>query len=295
MTDKDTFFSKKRTLRCRGKLLNLDGPKAMGILNLTPDSFYSTSRKNSIQNAIQHAERILVEGADFIDIGAYSSRPGAEDISNKEELGRLIPVVGQIKEKFPDAILSIDTFRAGIAAYMIEKFNIDMVNDISAGNLDPEMYDVISEYQVPYIMMHMKGTPQTMQSVATYEDVTKEVMMFFAEKLHQLNDKKIHDIIIDPGFGFGKTIGHNFELLRNLHHFAMVGLPLLVGLSRKSMVYKTLNETPETALPGTIALQTVALEKGADILRVHDVREAKDAIRMVQKLYEPHYQGGNAQ
>lgn len=292
MLVKDTFFSKKRTLNFRGTLLNLTEPKVMGILNITPDSFYAGSRKPSVKDAVQQAFKMIADGADIIDIGAYSSRPGAEDISENAELNRLLPVVEEIRSLQPEIRISIDTFRSRIAAKMIDECKADMINDISAGDLDPQMHEVIQSYQVPYVMMHMKGTPQTMQKLAGYKNVTAEVMMYFAVKVDHCKKSGIHDVVLDPGFGFGKTIEHNFELLNNLKNFNIFELPVLVGLSRKSMIYKTLDQTPDEALAGSIVLNTVALQNGASFLRVHDVKEAKETIKLMTKLKSHMPEGG---
>ena len=286
MSVKDTFFSKKQTLNFRGKLMNLVDPKIMGIVNVTPDSFYAGSRRPSKNEAIAQVDKILNEGADIVDIGGYSSRPGAEDISENEELRRLEPVIEQVRIKYPDAIISVDTFRSGVARKMLNDYNADMINDISAGDLDPEMIHVIAEYQVPYVMMHMKGTPQTMQKHTGYNNVVKEVMLYFAKKVDQCKKIGIHDVILDPGFGFGKTIEQNFQLMRQLKNFEIFELPLLVGISRKSMIYKITGQTPEEAITGTTVLHTFALQNGARLLRVHDVKECRETIQMMKKYNE---------
>jgi dihydropteroate synthase len=291
MPVKDTFFSKKLTLNIKGRLFFLNEPKIMGVLNVTPDSFYTSSRKSSSRQALAHADHLISAGADIIDIGAYSSRPGADDITEKEELERIIPVVGNIREKYPNAIISIDTFRSGIARPLAEKYHVDMINDISAGDLDPEMLPFIADYQLPFVMMHMKGTPQTMQQQAVYNDVIKEIMIYFAEKVNICKETGIHDVVLDPGFGFGKTIAQNFEILKNLKKFEMFELPVLVGLSRKSMVYKTLNQSPEEALTGTVVLNALALQNGANILRVHDVVEARNTIMMMKRYLQTENEG----
>lgn len=281
---KDTFFVKKHLINCRGRYLDLASPKIMGILNLTPDSFYDGGKYRTLTEIIAHVDNMIEEGADIIDIGAYSSRPGAKHITEKEELARLEHVVESIRTNYPEQILSVDTFRSGIAKKVIKELEIDMINDISAGNLDSKMYDVIAEAQVPYIVMHMPGDPQTMQQRTSYSDLLKDILSFMGEKISLLRSKGIHDIIIDPGIGFGKTIDQNYELLANLQVFEMLEEPLLVGISRKSMIYRTLNISPEEALNGTTALHMHALLAGANILRVHDVKEARQTTELFLKL-----------
>nr|WP_183575717.1 dihydropteroate synthase [Mucilaginibacter sp. X5P1] len=251
----------------------------MGIINLTPDSFYADSRKQDTGSALQQAEKMLTDGATFLDIGAYSSRPGAEDISIQEELDRLLPVVEAIVKAFPDAVLSIDTFRAGVAEAAI-KAGAHIINDIGGGGLDADMFATIARLQVPYILMHMKGTPQNMNQLAQYEDVFNEVYDYFTDKYHQLKQLGVKDVILDPGFGFAKKTEHSYTLMNRLQDFNVLQLPLLVGISRKNMIYKTLGITAAEALNGTTALNTIALTKGANILRVHDVKEAVEAVRI---------------
>jgi len=231
-------------------------------------------------------EELVSEGATFIDIGAYSSRPGAQHLTEKEEYNRLKPVVTRIRKKFPETILSVDTFRAGIAREMVREYGVDMINDISAGSMDGEMFDTVAELHVPYIIMHMKGTPANMQDNPTYENVTREILHYFSEKIHALTLLGVADIIVDPGFGFGKTLDHNYELLANLDSFNMMELPVMAGLSRKSMIYKFFDTTSDKALNGTTVLHTIALLKGVDILRVHDVKEAMETIALVEKVRE---------
>ncbi len=283
MRPKDTFFSRKQTINCRGKVVKLDSPLIMGIVNITPDSFYGGSRATSHEAVVEQVSKKINEGADIIDFGAYSSRPGAEHISEKEELERLISTLGPVRKQFPDILISVDTFRSGVAQKMVEDYQVDIINDISAGNMDPEMFGTIAKLQVPYILMHMKGTPQNMQKNASYENLLKEVFLFLSEKIKELSRLGVNDVIIDPGFGFGKTIEHNFQILRALNDFRIFELPILAGLSRKSMIYKTLDSDPEHALTGTIALNTLALENGANILRVHDVKEAKETLQLFLK------------
>lgn len=277
------FFESKQSLNIKGRLIDLSSPKVMGILNITPDSFYSNSRTKTIDEALNKAARFLNEGATFIDIGGYSSRPGAKDISVDEETDRLIPVVESLTKTFPEAIISIDTFRAKVAEETIA-VGAHIVNDISAGNLDEQMFETVAKLQVPYIMMHMQGTPQNMQQNPTYNNVLLEVIDNLSKRVAALKALHVHDVIIDPGFGFGKTIGHNYELLRQMEAFKIFKLPVLAGFSRKGMIYKTLGITATEALNGTSVLNTIALQKGAGILRVHDVKEAIECVRLVEKL-----------
>jgi len=284
MEPKDTFFSKKRSIKCRGEIIDLSEPKIMGILNVTPDSFFDGGRLKTLEDIKNHVSEMIIEGFDILDIGAYSSRPGAEMVTEKEELNRLIPVLELIKKQFPDIIISVDTFRSGIAKHVVKIFNVDIINDISSGDMDKEMFQTIAELNVPYIMMHMKGTPQTMHQNPEYKNVVKEIMDYFSLKVRQLKLLGVSDIIIDPGFGFGKTIEHNYQLLNHLKDFRIFELPVLVGLSRKSMIFKALNTTPEESLNGTSVLNTLALVGGANILRVHDIKEAKETIKLVNKF-----------
>jgi len=282
---KDTFLNRKVTLNLKGRLLDLSSPQVMGILNLTPDSFYGNSRIGSIDAALKRAEQCLEEGASFIDIGAYSSRPGADEVTPEEELKRIIPAVTEISKRFPEASLSIDTFRARVAKESIEA-GAHVINDISGGELDVDMFETAASLNVPYILMHMKGDPKTMQKNPVYENIGLEVVDYFAEKVNRLKQLGVHDIILDPGFGFAKTVSHNYQLLNQMGHLDLFGLPVLVGFSRKSMIYKLLGTTPEEALNGTTILNTLALQKGASILRVHDVRAAAECIRLVEKMQE---------
>lgn len=286
MNSKDTFFSKKRTLNIRGSLFDLSKPVVMGVLNITPDSFYDGGRYQRNDNILKRVEELVSEGAVFIDIGAHSSRPGARQLPEKEEYNRLKPVVERIRKKFPETILSVDTFRARIAREMVREYGVDMINDVSAGSMDDEMFNTIAELHVPYIIMHMKGNPESMQDNPVYENVSREVLYYFSEKIAALTRLGVADIIVDPGFGFGKTLDHNYELLANLDAFNILELPVMVGLSRKSMIYKFFGTTPGEALNGTTVLHTIALLKGVDILRVHDVKEAMEAIALVEKLKE---------
>ncbi|WP_375253422.1 dihydropteroate synthase [Dokdonia donghaensis] len=271
------------TINCNGKLIDLTTPKVMGILNLTPDSFYDGGKYGDIDAAISQVEVMLSDGATFIDVGAYSSRPGATDISVEEEERRLIPVVRQLVTTFPEIVISVDTFRASVAKKAIEA-GAAIVNDISAGMLDDDMMAVVGALQVPYIMMHMRGTPQTMKQLTTYDNLLKEVMYYFSERVAVAKSHKINDLVIDPGFGFAKTTAQSFELLNNLDLFKAFEMPVLAGVSRKSMIYKTLDVTADNALNGTTVLNTVAISKGARILRVHDVKEAMEVISLSNAL-----------
>lgn len=269
-------------INCKGTLIDLTRPKVMGILNITPDSFYDGGRYNSEAEILSRVDTMLSEGATFIDIGAYSSRPNADHISENEEISRLIPIVELLVKNFPDIILSIDTFRNQVAKEAILAGG-SLINDISAGGLDDQMFKTIAELQVPYILMHMQGNPQTMQSNTDYEDLLKDMIHYFSEKLVQLRQLGVNDLIIDPGFGFSKTLEQNFELLQKLGLLKTFKLPLLAGLSRKSMLYKTLNIDAENALNATTAAHMIALTNGAQILRVHDVKEAQEAILIFEK------------
>ena len=275
-----------KALNCKGRLLPLDQPVVMGILNITPDSFYAGSRKQTEAEIAARAEAILQEGGTIIDIGGYSSRPGAAEVSEEEEMARLETALRVLNLEFPDAVLSVDTFRSAIARRCVEEFGVAIVNDISGGELDKDMFRTIADLRVPYVMMHMRGTPQTMQQHTQYEHLTADILQWFAAKLETLYQMGANDVIIDPGFGFSKTLEQNYELMRHLSDFRIFGLPLLVGISRKSMIYKLLGGTPTESLNGTSVLNTYALLNGADILRVHDVREAVEAIRLVEQVKE---------
>ena len=269
------------TLNCKGQLLVIDKPMVMGIVNVTPDSFYSGSRQQASENILQTVQKMLDDGASIIDIGGQSTRPGSNYISADEEADRVIPAIEQVIKSIPGAIISIDTFHSKVAKWAVNA-GAKMVNDISAGSMDSDMISTVAELHVPYIIMHMKGTPQTMQQSPNYNNVSVEVLDFLIAKKEACRAAGIHDIIIDPGFGFGKTITHNFTLLKQLEVFKMLKVPILAGLSRKGMVYKTLGATAEDALNGTTALNTIALLNGANILRVHDVKEAMECIKLVQ-------------
>jgi dihydropteroate synthase len=271
------------TLNCNGQLIALDTPKVMGILNVTPDSFYDGGRFKDEKSILIQVEKLLNEGASFIDIGAYSSRPGADFVTEDEELKRLIPVVTLVHNSFPECLISIDSFRSNIIRTAIEA-GAALVNDISGGQLDPLMFETVGALQVPYIMMHMRGTPQNMQQMTDYADVTKAVFTYFSERIQLAKKHHIKDIILDLGFGFSKTKDQNFELLALLDYFTNLHHPILAGVSRKSMIYKTLNTTANKALNGTTALHMVALQKGAKILRVHDVKEAMECIKLNEAL-----------
>ena len=270
------------TLNCRGRLLVIDKPLVMGIINVTPDSFYTNSRVSGDQ-ILKRTEQMLIEGADIIDIGGQSTRPGSKKISKEEELMRVIEPVRLIHKNFPETIISIDTFYADVARKSVEA-GASIINDISAGKMDDAMIPTVASLKAPYVLMHMKGTPENMQHEPIYEDVTKEVLDFFIHEIKKLQQAGIQDIIIDPGFGFGKTINHNFELLRNLPVFKITDRPLMIGLSRKSTIYKTLGITAEESLNGTTVLNTIGLMNGCHILRVHDVNEAKEAVKLVEML-----------
>ncbi len=276
---KDTFFRKKETINAGGKLIDLSTPKVMGIINLTPDSFYAGSRKPLLNDALQQASKMLADGAAFLDIGAYSSRPGAKDITEQEEMDRLLPVVELLSANYPQAVLSVDTFRSKVAESAVNA-GAQIINDISGGQLDENMFDTVARLQVPYILMHMKGNPQTMNRHARYKDIFAEVLDYFAEKCHQLRQLGVHDIIIDPGFGFAKMPDQSYTLLSRLQEFNVLQLPILAGVSRKRMVYSVTGGTADDALNGTTALNTIALTHGANILRVHDVKEAVEAVKI---------------
>lgn len=267
------------TINCKGNLIDLATPKVMGILNITPNSFYDGGKFQEETVILNQVEKMVNEGATFIDIGAYSSKPNADFVSEEEELQRILPVVQQIIKQFPEVILSIDTFRAEVAKQCILN-GAALINDISAGHLDEKMLPTIAELQVPYIMMHMKGNPQTMQSLAHYDDIVKEMIYYFSERIFEARKLGINDLIVDPGFGFAKTLEQNYEVMQKLDIFKQLELPLLVGISRKSMIYKTLETSAQEALNGTTFLNAIALEKGANILRVHDVKEAVEGVKL---------------
>ena len=285
---KDTFLNRKTTLNVKGKLVDLSSPSVMGILNLTTDSFYGNSRISSVELALKRVELILTEGGKFIDIGAYSSRPGADDVTEQQETDRLLPVVASISHNFPEALISIDTFRAKVARCAIEA-GAHIVNDISAGNMDETMFQTVADLNVPYLIMHMRGTPQTMQQHTTYENLMLEMANYFSDKVSRLKQLGVQDIILDPGFGFAKTLEQNYEVLHRMEDLNFFELPILSGLSRKSMIYKFLGSGPEDALNGTTTLNTIALFKGANILRVHDVKAAVECVALVSKMQQQQY------
>lgn len=269
----------KTTINCKGKLIDISSPFIMGIINVTPDSFYDGGKNNSIEAAINQVRKHLKEGAVVIDIGGYSSRPGADEVTEKEELNRTIPIIEAVLIAFPDTIISIDTFRSNVAKKAIEA-GAAIINDISAGDLDENMFSVVAEKQVPYIIMHMQGIPKTMQNNPNYTNIIQEIMDYFSKKINALRKKGVNDIIIDPGFGFGKTLEHNYEILGKLNNLQLLNVPVLAGISRKSMIYKLLNTSAKESLNGTIAANIIALQNGANILRVHDVKEATECIKL---------------
>ena len=271
------------TINCNSRLIDLNLPKVMGILNVTPNSFYDGGKHNEINSIMHQVDRMLSEGADFIDIGAYSSKPSAEFVSEEEEIKRLVPIIKELVDHFPTIVLSVDTFRANVAKVAVEH-GAGIINDISAGLLDEKMLETVADLKVPYIMMHMRGNPQTMQSLTDYNDIVKEMIFYFSERIQKARSFGISDIVIDPGFGFTKTLEQNYEVLHKMELFSILELPILVGVSRKSMIYKVLENSPQEALNGTSVLNTIALQKGAKILRVHDVNEAVECIKLVSKL-----------
>ena len=278
MNGKSMLLAKNKTLNCRGRLVAIERPLVMGILNLTPDSFFDGGKFNSVDTALQRAEEMLNEGTDILDLGAYSSRPGADDISEEEELNRMIPALEAIVRHYPDALISIDTFRSGVAEKALE-VGAHIINDISGGNLDQALPSVAAKHNAPYICMHMKGNPQTMQKGLKEEPIMPEVLSFFAHRVPTLINQGLTDVIIDPGFGFGKTLKQNYEMVDQLSDFAILGKPILVGISRKSMIRLKYGESAEQTLNGTIEVNRELLKNGADILRVHDVKEAFELVK----------------
>lgn len=272
------------TLNIKGRLFDLSEPQVMGILNVTPDSFFDGSRKQTESEIRSRVEQIVAEGGSMIDIGAYSSRPGADDVSAKEEMERLRKGMKILREVAPEIPVSVDTFRADVAKMSIEELGADVINDISGGELDKNMFETVAKLKVPYILMHMKGTPQTMQQAPHYDNLMKEIMLYFAEKVQQLRDLGQKDIVLDPGFGFAKTLEHNYELMNHMEELKLFELPILSGISRKSMIYRLLGGTPQDALNGTSVLNTISLLKGASILRVHDVKEAVETTKIVKAM-----------
>lgn len=282
-TGQNTAFSTNKTLNIRGRLLDLHTPRVMGILNVTPDSFYDGDRFITEVSILNQVEKMLAEGATFIDIGGYSSRPGAENISEKEELNRSVSALKHIVKKFPTAALCIDTFRSEVVRQAVLEGAV-MVNDISAGEQDAKMFSTVAALKVPYVVMHMRGTPQTMKTLTAYDNLIKEITDYFHQKISTLQSLGIHDILIDPGFGFAKTADQNFQILSHLEYYKILNKPILAGLSRKSMIWKTLDTSPADALNGTTALNMTALMKGASILRVHDVKEAVEVVKLFTNL-----------
>lgn len=276
-------FYLKMTINCKGQLVDLSTPKVMGILNVTPNSFFDGGKYKNESEMLSQVGKMLNDGATFIDVGAYSSKPSAEFVSEEEELQRIVPIINLILEYYPETLISVDTFRSEVAQVCIEN-GAAIINDISAGNLDDKMLETIAKYNVPYIMMHMRGTPQTMQKMTSYDNIVKEMLFYFSEKVAQARSFGINDLIIDPGFGFAKTLEQNYEVLQKMELFEILELPLLAGVSRKSMIYKTLNSTAGEALNGTTVLNTIALTKGAKILRVHDVKEAMECVTLFNKI-----------
>ena len=272
------------SINVNGKLIDLAEPQVMGILNVTPDSFYSGSRKQTEEDIRNRVKQIIDEGGQMIDIGAYSSRPGADDVSTQEEMARLRHGMKIVNEMAPGMPVSVDTFRADVAKMCVEELGVGIINDISGGELDKRMFETVAKLGVPYILMHMKGTPQTMQQAPHYDDLMKEIMLYFAEKIQKLRDLGQKDIILDPGYGFAKTIEHNYELLGHQEMLHVFEMPLLVGISRKSMIYRLLGSSPEESLNGTSVLNTIALQKGASILRVHDVKECVEVVKIVKMM-----------
>lgn len=274
------------TINLSGSLMNFAVPKVMGIVNVTNDSFYSKSRVKGKEEILKTVGKMISDGADIIDVGGCSTRPGAEDVGPRKELELLQPAFETIRENFPSIPLSVDTYHSEVARESVEKWGVNIINDISGGTIDPEIWNVAGELRVPYVLTHMRGTPEDMGNHTDYEDITAEVVTEFSKKLFILHEMGLNDIILDPGFGFAKTVKQNFQLLRELNEICEIGLPVLVGISRKSMIWKTLDSSPEDSLDGTIALNAIALEKGANIIRVHDVKEAKRTVRLINSLKE---------
>ena len=279
------LFSKNLSLNLDGKIMNLSTPRVMGIINATPDSFYGGSKVSEPALALEKAREMINQGADILDVGAVSSRPGSQEISETEELERLSPVLEAIREDFPDFPVSVDTRRAGVARTVRERFGIQLINDISAGSLDPDMFPTMAKLEIPYIIMHMQGSPANMQDDPAYENLVDELLQFFAERVYKLRKLGLNDIVIDPGFGFGKTLEQNYMLLGQLDSFRMLELPLMAGISRKSMIYKLLDSEPDDALNGTTAAHMALLLKGARLLRVHDVQAAVETVKIFQQIY----------
>ncbi|WP_079684805.1 dihydropteroate synthase [Ohtaekwangia koreensis] len=284
-TFENNLFSTNKTLNLHGRLVDLRTPKVMGILNVTPDSFYDGNQHSTEAAILAHAEKMVREGATFIDVGGYSTRPGAEEIPVAEELKRVLSVIKGIRRNFPETFISIDTFRSEVARAAIEE-GAHLINDVSGGSLDEKMFETVASLRVPYILMHMRGTPATMTQQTNYENLLKDIIDFFHQKINMLHQLGVKDIVVDPGFGFAKTVDQNFEILNHLEHFKILGKPILAGLSRKSMIWRSLSVTPDEALNGTTSLNTIALLKGAGILRVHDVKEAMEAVTLTNKVLD---------
>ncbi|HZL12452.1 MAG TPA: dihydropteroate synthase [Prolixibacteraceae bacterium] len=283
-TTASKFLKRKNTINLNGRIIDLSQPVIMGILNVTPDSFFDGGKYKTEKKVVKRAEEILEQGGTVIDIGAVSTQPGLEGISTKDELDRLLPAVKAVKKAFPDAFVSIDTYRSWVALKVIEDCGPCIVNDVSGGDFDVHMFDTVGKLGVPYILMHMQGTPLKMQMNPEYDDIIRDISLFFTDRVKKLNKARVKDVILDPGFGFGKTLEHNYELLNRLDSFKVFQLPLMVGVSRKSMIYKLLGAKPEEALNGTTTVNTLALMGGSDILRVHDVREAAESIRIMNMI-----------
>ncbi len=284
---KETFFQKKSTLHCRGKIINLSSPLVMGIVNIGPDSFFDGGKYQQTYDIIKRCDALLSEGADILDIGAVSTRPGSILVKPEKELARLLPALETILENFPRAIISVDTYNSTVANKAVE-MGAHMINDISGGTIDEKMFETIARLQVPYVLMHILGLPENMQKDPNYEDPVKDIIRYFAERIRKLRDLGVHDIIIDPGFGFGKNLEDNYKLLDQLEYFQMFELPIMVGFSRKSMINKVLSVQPRGGLNGTTVLNTIALQKGANILRVHDALQAKESIKLSERLKSVH-------
>lgn len=278
------LFSRNFSLNMGGQLLNLGTPAVMGIINATPDSFFEGSRVPEPGHAVEVARKMLAEGAKILDVGAVSTRPGAREISESEEMERLTPLLEALRQEFPDVYISVDTWRSGVAKTMTDRFGIQMINDVTAGQTDPQMFSTIAQLDLAYVMMHMQGTPETMQEAPLYVNVVDDLIQFFGERIFKLKKLGVNDIVVDPGFGFGKTMEQNFHLLREFDAFTILELPIMAGLSRKSMIYKTLESEPSEALTGTTAAHMAALLGGASILRVHDVKEAVETIKIFDKI-----------
>ena len=286
MKSKDTFFSSKPSINCSGRLLSFERPRVMGILNITPDSFYTGSRNMAAERIHEQAEKMLEEGASILDVGAVSTRPGAEEISVFQELERLGPALENLRKFCPQAIISVDTYRSVVARSVVSDYNVNIINDISGGQMDSDMFATIAKLKVPYILMHTRGTPANMQKKTQYNDLLREILLYFSERINSLNRLGVNDIIIDPGFGFAKNTEQNFDILGSLGAFHILEKPLLVGVSRKSMIYKSLKINASDALNGSTALHAVAIMGGANILRVHDVKEAVEVVGLLEKLLQ---------